>query len=116
MLVHSSHLYQPLDVGCFLALKNSYRQGVSSTIRLGINHVDKPEFLSLYQQAHVQAFSLSNIHSGFAVTELVPYKLDQVLIRLQIQLQTPSLPPPPLANKEALWSTKTPHNLYRLKQ
>jgi hypothetical protein len=45
---HSSHLLQPLDVGCFSVLKQSYGRRVEQLMRLGINHIDKTEFLPLY--------------------------------------------------------------------
>ena len=65
MPAHSSHLCQPLDLGCFSALKGSYGEGVAASIRLGVNRIDKQEFLSLYQTARVQALSSNNIRSGF---------------------------------------------------
>jgi hypothetical protein len=42
---HSSHLLQPLDVGCFAVLKRVYGQLVESKTRLGINHIDNLTFL-----------------------------------------------------------------------
>ena len=112
---HSSHLLQPLDVGCFSSLKSSYRQEVASSICLGINHVDKQEFLSMYKKACTQAISLNNIRSGFTATGLVPYDPNQVLSRLQIQLRTPS---PPITNDaiHTAWVNKTPHSLHELQQ
>ncbi len=49
MPAHSSHLLQPLDVGCFSTLKRSYGRLVAEYIRLGINHIDKAEFLPIFQ-------------------------------------------------------------------
>ena len=51
MPAHSSHLLQPLDVGCFSALKQSYGRLVEQIMSRGINHIDKREFLLLYKQA-----------------------------------------------------------------
>ncbi len=113
MPAHSSHLLQPLDVGCFSTLKSSYGQEVASSIRLGINHVDKQEFLSLYQPARTQALSSNNIRSGFAATGLVPFDPNRVLSQLHIQLRTPS---PPIADKAipTAWVNETPHTLHEL--
>ena len=61
MLAHSSHLCQPLEEGCFAILKRSYGQQVAASIRLSINHVDKQEFLSLFQPTRIEAMSSSNI-------------------------------------------------------
>ena len=113
MPAHSSHLLQPLDVGCFSTLKSSYGQEVASSIRLGINHVDKQEFLSMYKPARTQALSPNNIRSGFAATGLVPYDPNRVISQLHIQLRTPS---PPIADEaiQAAWVNKTPHTLHEL--
>ena len=48
MPAHSSHLLQPLDVGCFSVLKRSYGRLVEKQMGLGVNHIDKQDFLSLY--------------------------------------------------------------------
>jgi hypothetical protein len=51
-------------------------------MRLGINHIDKEEFLSIYLTAHMQALNVKNIKSGFRATGLVPCGSEQVLSRL----------------------------------
>jgi hypothetical protein len=43
-------------------------------------------------QARIATYSLATIRSRFRATSLVPFNLDEVLTRLHIQLQTPSLP------------------------
>ena len=45
---HSSHLLQPLDVGCFSPLKHLYGQRISNKMWNGINTIDKTEFLYIY--------------------------------------------------------------------
>lgn len=54
---HSLHLLQPLDVGCFSPLKRAYGSQIAEFIRLGINHVDKAEFLLASKQARINALS-----------------------------------------------------------
>jgi len=76
---HSSHWLQPLDVGCFAPLKQIYGQQAQASTQLGINHIDKPDFLAIYQYTHMRVLSASNIQSGFAATGLVPYQPDRVL-------------------------------------
>jgi hypothetical protein len=44
---HSSHLLQPLDVGCSSALKQAYGCHVEQLMRHGVNRIDKREFLPL---------------------------------------------------------------------
>jgi hypothetical protein len=48
---HSSHLLQPLDVGCFAPLKKAYRRQAEFLIRQGINHITKIEFLPCFKVA-----------------------------------------------------------------
>jgi len=109
---HSSHLLQPLDVGCFSVLKRSYGRLVEQKMGLGVNHIDKQEFLPLYQQARSEALHARNIRSGFTAAGLVPYDPDRVLSLLQAQLQTPS--PPKQPPQQQAWVAETPHNITEL--
>ena len=88
--IHSSHLLQPLDVGCFSALKRFYGQKVEQLMGIGISHIDKQEFLQLYQQVRPKALHSANIQSSFAATGLVPYNPSRVLALFNAQLRTPS--------------------------
>jgi DDE superfamily endonuclease len=109
---HSSHLLQPLDVGCFSVLKQSYGRSVEQLISLGVNHIDKQEFLSLYQQARMEALHEKNIKSGFTATGLVPYDPDRVLSLLNTQFHTPS--PQRQPPNQPVWTAETPHNIIEL--
>jgi DDE superfamily endonuclease len=110
---HSSHLLQPLDVGCFAVLKRVYGQQVQSLMRNGVNHIDKQDFLQAYHDAHNKTMTFANIQSSFAATGVLPYDPDRVLIKLNTQLRTPS---PPLARLEPEpWAPETPHNTTELK-
>ena len=44
---HSSHLLQPLDVGCFAPLKSAYRGMMEAKARCNIKHIDKHDFLEV---------------------------------------------------------------------
>jgi hypothetical protein len=109
---HSSYLLQLLDVGCFSVLKRSYSYQVERLMSLGVNHIDKQEFLPLYQQARIEALHQANIRSGFAATGLVPYNPDRVLSLLNTQLRTPS--PPKSPPQQQPWVAETPHNITEL--
>jgi hypothetical protein len=65
MLPYSSHLLQPLDVGCFLPLKRAYSREVESLMRDYINHITKLEFLLAFKAAFDQSFTSVNICSAF---------------------------------------------------
>jgi len=114
MPAHSSHLLQPLNVGCFSALKQAYGHSVEQLMGRGVNHIDKREFLPLYRQARQIALHQNNIQAGFAATGLVPYSPDRVLSQLHAEYQTPSPQRRPPSN--ASWVAKTPHNIAELQK
>ncbi|KAI1676137.1 DDE superfamily endonuclease [Pyrenophora tritici-repentis] len=107
---HSSHLLQPLDVGCFSPLKRAYSREVESLIRHQINHITKLEFLPAFKVAFDRSFTPANICSAFRGAGLVPLQPDAVLSRLDIKLRTPTPP----AILEALWQARTPSNTREL--
>jgi hypothetical protein len=107
---HSSHILQPLDVGCFAPLKASYGKQIENLVRVRINHITKLEFLPAFKDAFKVAFTEQNIKSGFRATGLVPYDPDNVLSRLDLRLKTPT--PPPI--EEQGWTSKTPQNATEL--
>jgi len=107
MPAHSSHILQPLDVGCFSPLKTAYGHQVEGLMRLGVNHISKEEFLPAYLEAHKASFTTSNIQAGFAATGLVPDEPERVLSALDPVVRTPS----PVPSAESLWESKTPHTI-----
>ena len=107
MPAHSSHILQPLDVGCFSPLKTAYGHQVEGLMRLGVNHISKEEFLAAYLTTHQASFTTKNIQAGFAATGLVPYEPERVLSNLNPVIRTPS----PVPSAESLWESKTPRNL-----
>jgi hypothetical protein len=109
---HSSHILQPLNVGCFAALKKAYGSLVSDLMRLGINHIDKAEFLGCLESARLKAYSLSNIHSSFAATGIVPFEPDRVLSTLSRPITPPQQPPA----QDEHYTPQTPHNLAELQR
>lgn len=70
---HSLHLLQPLDVSCFAVLKRSYGRQVEGLMRTGVNHIDKPDFLTAYVSARKEAMAIDIVCSGFVATGLVLY-------------------------------------------
>jgi hypothetical protein len=107
---HSSHLLQPLDVGCFGPLKKAYGRQVEKLMRNHITHITKLEFLPCFKQAFDAAITSSNIQGGFQGAGLVPFAPDQVISCLDVKLRTPS---PPLPNNDP-WQSQTPSNALEL--
>jgi hypothetical protein len=104
---HSSHLLQPLDVGCFAPLKKAYGDEVNELMRNRINHVTKQEFLLCFKAAYKKAITPSNIQGGFRGAGLVPFDPKRVISALDVKLRTPS---PPLHTNNEPWQSQTPSN------
>ena len=92
---HSSHLTQPLDVGCFSVLKRSYGSELEDFIRAHINHITKTEFLLAFKAAHFKTMTPENIQAGFRGAGLVPYDPQAVISKLDVKLRTPTPTGPP---------------------
>ncbi|EEA20812.1 hypothetical protein TMatcc_000803 [Talaromyces marneffei ATCC 18224] len=98
---HSSHLLQPLDVGCFAVLKRHYGQQVEQRMRHGFNHIDKLDFLMAFPQARTEAYTARTIQNSFVATGLVPFNPDRVIQQLNIRLKTPTPPPSRSSNTQS---------------
>ena len=107
---HSSHLLQPLDVGCFAPLKKAYGRQVEELMRNHITHITKLEFLPCFKRAFDAAITSSNIQGGFRGAGLVPFAPDRVISCLDVKLRTPS---PPLPSNSP-WQSQTPSNALEL--
>ena len=57
-------------------------------MRLDINHIDKPDFLILYKQAHTKTYKEEIIYNVFKATELILYDSIWVLSQLHIEMKT----------------------------
>jgi hypothetical protein len=93
MPAYSSHLLQPLDVGCFGPLKRAYSKLIEQKGCLGYNHIDKLDFLKAYPAAYQEVFTIENIQSRFRATGLIPFNPKAVLDKLNLNLGTPTPPP-----------------------
>jgi hypothetical protein len=111
---HTSHLLQPLDVGCFSPLKTLYGHEVAELARQSIYHVDKLDFLRIYKTVRGQALSASNVQAGFQATGLIPFSPERVLSSLTV-VRTPS-PPQTDAGNTTTWTAETPHTTDQLQQ
>jgi hypothetical protein len=57
---HSSHLTQPLDVGCFSVLKRIYSRQIEGFMKAHIYHITKVEFLTAFKAAYPQLIIVQN--------------------------------------------------------
>ena len=108
--VYLLYLLQPLDIGIFLPLKQVYRQGIDTNIRLGINHIDKQEFLRIYPLARASAFTASNIYRAFRGAGLIP--LDPAVVIKHLKVEPRQLTPDNPPNEPIV--LQTPQNISQL--
>ena len=106
---HSSHLLQPLDVGCFNPLKRAYSRALEDFIKSHVNHITKTEFLIAFHAAHVAAMTPQNIQGGFKGAGLVPFDPECVISKLDVKLGTRTPPEATLPQPQP-WTSQTPHN------
>jgi len=107
---HSSHILQPLDVGCFSPLKRAYGREIRGLANSHINYIDKKAFLASFKEVFDSSFSKENIQSSFRATGLVPHNPEAVLSKLEVKPRTPT--PPLLGTVD--WNPKTPSNAYKI--
>ena len=110
MPAHSSHRLQPLDVGCFWALKRSYGAEIEKLMRLHVTHISKEDFFPAFYNAFCTAMTESNIQGGFRGSGLVPYDPEYVISQLDVRLTTP-LRPSTATSLPMIWEPKTPNNV-----
>jgi hypothetical protein len=107
MPAHSSHLLQPLDVGCFGPLKKAYSREIEHLIRCSVTHISKTEFFPAFHAAFRAAMTEENIKGGFRGAGLAPFDPESVVSKLDVQLRTPT-PAEEAAEPSTPWVSKTP--------
>ncbi|KAL0943508.1 transposase [Colletotrichum truncatum] len=109
MPAHSSHLLQPLDVGCFQPLKNAYGRQIENKMRRGTTHISKEDFFAAFHEAFKQSFTRKNIQGGFRGARLVPLNAESVLSKLDVKFRTPT-PEEGVPQTPDPWISRTPSN------
>ena len=95
---HSTHITQPLDVGCFQPFKHYHSEAVDMAVRLGSSDFDRLDFLAAFNWMRSQTFTSSTITSAFKKTGFVPYNPELVLTKVRSlkQATTPESQPVPV--------------------
>ena len=106
---HSSHILQPLDVGCFGPLKKSYGRQIEDLMRQQYTHVTKEDFIPAFRAAFQESLTESNVQGGFRGAGLVPFDPERVISALDLKLQTPT-PQNSRPSTAQPWTSQTPHN------
>lgn len=95
MSAYVSYLLQSLDIECFAVLKRIYRGLIMEEMCLGINSIDKDDFIQLYSIAREAVFKAQIIQNSFKDTGLVSLDANYILDKLNIQLESFPLSQPP---------------------
>jgi hypothetical protein len=85
-----------------------YGYQIQQLMRNGVNHIDKADFLTVYNRARTESITPAIIRSGFAATGLVPFNPERVLSKLNIQIRTPTPPLVPILPQQ--WIPETPQH------
>jgi DDE superfamily endonuclease/Tc5 transposase DNA-binding domain len=107
---HSSHLLQPLDVGCFGPLKKAYGRQIEDMMRAHILHITKDDFFPAFHAAFKETITESNVQGGFRGAGLLPLDPEKVISALDLKLKTPT-PPNSRPSTAQPWVSQTPNNL-----
>jgi hypothetical protein len=107
---HSSHLLQPLNIGCFRPLKKAYGQEIDHLMRRSITYISKTEFFPAFYAAFQATMTEKNIKGGFKGAGLVPFDPESVVSKLDVQLRTPT-PAKEVTNPSTPWVSKTPKSI-----
>ena len=78
-------------------------------MQVGVNHIDKLDFLTAYVLAYKESMTINIVCNGFTAIGLVLYDPKQVLLKLNTQLQMPTLLII-ISSTQDHQVPKTPHN------
>ncbi|ENH67973.1 hypothetical protein FOC1_g10000095 [Fusarium oxysporum f. sp. cubense race 1] len=92
MPTYASYLLYPLNVRCFRPLKKAYRREIKYLIRYFITHISKIKFFPAFYAAYLAIITESNILRGFKGARLAPLDPENIILKINIQLWTPTPP------------------------
>lgn len=98
---HTTHILQPLDVGCFQPLKWYHWCCLDWAARTGSKDISKADFMATLEEIRRLTFTRTTILSGWRRTVISPYNPEFVLAQLRRQEECNSSddersPTPPL--------------------
>jgi hypothetical protein len=88
-------------------LKNTYSREIEYLIRCSITYISKTEFFPAFYAAFQVTFTKSNISGAFRGAGLYPLNPETVILKLNIQLRTPT-PPQEASQPTSPWVSRTP--------
>jgi hypothetical protein len=109
---HSSHILQPLDVGCFSPLKTAYGKQIEGYMRGNQTHITKEDFFPAFKAAFQEAIIPENIRGGFRGAGIIPFSPEKVLEGLGISGSRPTTAQSAQSCPQSArsWQPQTPSN------
>ncbi|EOA82664.1 uncharacterized protein SETTUDRAFT_83600, partial [Exserohilum turcica Et28A] len=81
---HTTHLLQPLDVGCFQPLKWHHGKTLDWAARTGAREITKDDFFATLDEIRHHTFTYNTIRSGWRRTGLAPWAPEVVLAAVRL--------------------------------
>jgi DDE superfamily endonuclease len=81
LLPYTSHILQPLDVGCFKTLSQKYSAELQKRCSARVVEIESHEVVELYAKCREFAFSRENIAAGFKASGIYSLNLHAVDFR-----------------------------------
>ena len=82
---HSSHILQPLDVGCFAHIAREYRKALRDRLSVSMTTVKRADFNKCYEQARPEGLKAQYIAKGWSKSGLFPVNRDKVKAHPHVQ-------------------------------
>ena len=102
ILLHTSHILQPLDVGVFSPLKRALSAEIEKLFRLDTRRIPRIEWTEAYITARNRAFIPRSIESSFRASGIYPLSPITILSTLRMPTPTPRVTPPPITTPNDL--------------
>jgi DDE superfamily endonuclease len=88
---HSTHHFQPLDVGLFSSLAKAYKRRLRETSMYDAVNVTISHFLEILYEARLEAFTPVNIAGAWRGAGLIPYDPTAVISKVQPTSNSPKI-------------------------
>jgi hypothetical protein len=79
-----------LDIALFGPLKRAYSKQIENMMRTSLTRVSKKNFIPAFKNAFFQIFGQKNIRSEFRKAGLVSYDPEQMIVKFDVKLRTPT--------------------------
>jgi len=102
ILLHTSHILQPLDVGVFSPLKRALSAEIEKLFRLDTRRISRVGGTEAYITARSRSFIPRSIESSFQASVIYPLSLITILSTLRMPTPTSRTTPPPITTRNDL--------------